>query len=86
MWVRPLRHEFEHHIVAEAVSVASHIYKTNCRCEERSREMVVAPPERRHWQISPKIAPVTCRLLPFKTVVRRLNVDYRDYLEAAILW
>jgi PucR family transcriptional regulator, purine catabolism regulatory protein len=48
--------------------------------------MVGGSPKRRHWQISPKIARATCRFLPFKTVVRRVIVDYRDYLEPAILW
>src|SRR4029450_5179783 len=38
-------------------------------------EMVVAPPERRHWQISPKLVPGTCRLLPCRSALRRVRVD-----------
>ena len=34
----------------------------------------MAPPERRHWQISPKLAHDTCRLLPCRSVLGRVSV------------
>src|SRR4029450_4841108 len=46
--------------------------------------MVVAPPERRHWQISPKLAPDTCRLLPGRSTLRRVSVDRQARVAQAV--